>query len=81
MIPLVLMAQINYTFICVCVLFLSSLPTLLEPYLSTSVTPVYLDTQFFFFLKEKHNFYMLPDGCVGYKIKIPKYLTDQLVSW
>lgn len=46
---LTLMAQINQNFICVnvCISFL--LPTLLEPYSSTSITPVYLDTYFFFF--------------------------------
>lgn len=54
MILLTLMAQINYTFICVCVfIFLSSLPTLLEAYLSTSITPVYLDTSRVFFVKGK----------------------------
>lgn len=62
-------------------IFLSSLPVLSEPYSSTSITQVYVDnlSVFFFFLKEKHNFYLLPDGYFGCKIKIPKYLADHLV--
>lgn len=63
-----------YIYLCERLHFFLRCLTLLESYSSTSITLVYLDNLsfLFLFLKEKGTFFMLPDECVGYKIKIPK---------
>lgn len=83
MILLTLMAHTNYTFVSVNVyIFLRIACTFRTLFINLNYSGVFgHPLSHFFFLKEKHNFYMLPDGCVGYKIKIPKYLADHLVSW
>lgn len=74
MILLTLMAQINYKFICVNVYISFCIAyTFRALFINLNYTGVFGHSLSHFF-KEKQNFYVLPDGCVGYKIKNPKIL-------
>lgn len=67
---LTLMVQINYAFISLCVYisFLSAY-TFRTLFINLNYMGGFGYIFFLPLFQEKHNFYMLPDGCVGYKQK------------
>lgn len=76
------MALTNYTCICVNVYISFRIAHIFRTVLSNLNCMFTFGHSLSSFLKKKNiNFYTLPDGCVAHKIKIPKYLTDHLVSW